>query len=409
MRIAISHGGCLNRGCEALIQSILVGLQSQPQTKNADLTLQTTDLDYDSWRFGSKIKCLSAVSLKIPGRLHTRFLPFNRLLYKGVALAERIFFKPDSKRRDFSNGMDADLILSTGGDDLSMDYGTFYKYAAYLNLGRPNFLCALSIGPFPKREEEYFKLSTKDTCLITVRESHSYRYMKELNLACPVEQTADVAFLLPTMGREETLDYAQRFFNVDLEGRKLVGLSASELITKYYKYGREEGVKQIAQFVDRLNDEGYTVIFVPHVMEKNPKNNDLVICGDILRQTKDAKANVLLSGLFSSIEVKSIIGLCDVLVGARTHATIASLSQGIPTVAIAYSRKAYGIMEDYYGEELAKKLIVPADQVYADSLMEATKMALAAGRQDAAAARMKKLAMRNFELLAEIVEARGWR
>jgi len=407
MHIAItSQSGSLNRGCEALIQSLLLGLKAQGLLEENEITLHTGDLPFDSWRFGDKLKCIASTNHILPGKFHTKHLWFNKMSYRGLIAAERLLLKEGSTKRDFSTCADADLILFTGGDDLSMDYGGFYKSAAWLNLGRPSFLCSLSIGPFPKREELYFKKSIKDTRFITVRESLSYNYMKELNLPCPVEQTADVAFLLPTMKREETLDFAQRFFNVNLEGRKLAGLSASELITRYYKYGREDGVKQIARFVDRLNADGYSVVLIPHVMEKKPRSNDLIICGDILRQTKDARANILLSGLFSSIEVKSIIGLCDVLIGARTHATIASLSQGIPTVAIAYSRKAYGIIEDFYGADLGKKLIVPADKVYEDSLMEATKTALAAGRQDAQAARMKQLAMKNFEFLAKVVNAK---
>ena len=42
-------------------------------------------------------------------------------------------------------------------------------------------------------------------------------------------------------------------------------------------------------------------------------------------------------------ELKAIIGLCDFFVGSRMHACIAALSQGIPCVGIAYSRKFEGV------------------------------------------------------------------
>jgi hypothetical protein len=41
--------------------------------------------------------------------------------------------------------------------------------------------------------------------------------------------------------RTWALDYEQRFINKRLDHVKLAAFSASELITKYYKYGRAEG------------------------------------------------------------------------------------------------------------------------------------------------------------------------
>ena len=44
-------------------------------------------------------------------------------------------------------------------------------------------------------------------------------------------------------------------------------------------------------------------------------------------------------------ETKYLIGLCDFFLGARMHATIAALSQGMPAVGMAYSRKFRGVFE----------------------------------------------------------------
>lgn len=406
LRISITnHATSRNRGCEALVQGILAGLATQPRLNVTEINLHSWDSPFDQWRFGDRLHCIQAYAQRAHS-LHPRIFWLNKALYHLAVQAEKALPARFDKKKDLSTASDADLIISTGGDVFSLDYGYFYCNTTYLNLGTPVFMCAHSIGPFTGREEEYFKKSSRNICLMTARESHTYAYLKQLNLSCPVEQTADVAFLLPVMDREDTYRYARKFHNADLRGRKLIGLSVSELITKYYKYGREEGVKQIAQFIDWANDLGYGVVLIPHVSDKPVNVDDAFICQEVLRQVKSPDANVAMNGWFSSIEAKSVIGLCDVLLGARTHATIASLSQGIPTVAIAYSRKAYGIMEDYYGPELAKKLILPADRVYAESLAEAMKAALEAGRQDATAAKMKSLALRNFELLSDVVSAK---
>jgi colanic acid/amylovoran biosynthesis protein len=44
-------------------------------------------------------------------------------------------------------------------------------------------------------------------------------------------------------------------------------------------------------------------------------------------------------------EVKAVIGMCGFFVGSRMHACIAAASQGIPTVAVAYSKKFAGVFE----------------------------------------------------------------
>jgi colanic acid/amylovoran biosynthesis protein len=44
-------------------------------------------------------------------------------------------------------------------------------------------------------------------------------------------------------------------------------------------------------------------------------------------------------------EIKGIIGGCDFFIGSRMHSCIAALSQGIPCVGIAYSRKFAGVFQ----------------------------------------------------------------
>jgi polysaccharide pyruvyl transferase WcaK-like protein len=42
--------------------------------------------------------------------------------------------------------------------------------------------------------------------------------------------------------------------------------------------------------------------------------------------------------------VKFFAGQCDFFIGARMHSCIGSSSQGVPTVTLAYSKKAAGVM-----------------------------------------------------------------
>lgn len=53
----------------------------------------------------------------------------------------------------------------------------------------------------------------------------------------------------------------------------------------------------------------------------------------------------IVAGEYNCHEIKGIIGQCEFFIGSRMHACIAALSQGIPCVGIAYSRKFVGVFE----------------------------------------------------------------
>jgi polysaccharide pyruvyl transferase WcaK-like protein len=54
--------------------------------------------------------------------------------------------------------------------------------------------------------------------------------------------------------------------------------------------------------------------------------------------------------------MKYLIGQCDFFIGSRMHACIAALSQGVPAVGLAYSRKFLGVLRSIGVENLAVDL-----------------------------------------------------
>ena len=50
-------------------------------------------------------------------------------------------------------------------------------------------------------------------------------------------------------------------------------------------------------------------------------------------------------------QLKGYIARCQLFVGARTHATIAAYSSGVPTLVVGYSTKAKGIARDLFGTD----------------------------------------------------------
>ena len=65
--------------------------------------------------------------------------------------------------------------------------------------------------------------------------------------------------------------------------------------------------------------------------------------------------------------MKHIIGQCDFFLGSRMHACIAALSQTVPAVAIAYSRKFLGVMETIGVEDI----VVDPQSMTADEILHA--------------------------------------
>jgi len=70
-------------------------------------------------------------------------------------------------------------------------------------------------------------------------------------------------------------------------------------------------------------------------------------CHDVLRRVADDRADRIhmVSGTYDQSAIKGIIGQCDFFIGSRMHACIAALSQGIPAVAVAYSKKFRGVYD----------------------------------------------------------------
>jgi len=93
----------------------------------------------------------------------------------------------------------------------------------------------------------------------------------------------------------------------------------------------------------------------------------------------------MLSELNDPRQVKWVISQCDWFCGTRMHATIAGLSTGVPTAAIAYSLKTAGVFETCgQGEHVADPRELSTDAVI-ESLWKSwnarveTRESLAAG------------------------------
>ena len=74
--------------------------------------------------------------------------------------------------------------------------------------------------------------------------------------------------------------------------------------------------------------------------------SDVLACEEVYAELSQQYGDRLgiVRGRYDQCEIKYVIGQCDFFVGSRMHACIAALSQEIPAVTIAYSRKFVGVL-----------------------------------------------------------------
>ncbi|MEA3152056.1 MAG: colanic acid/amylovoran biosynthesis protein [Gammaproteobacteria bacterium] len=393
--------GARNRGSEALVSSIMYGLSHEMGAPNVRISLHTQDAVYDREHLPAGIDAIHSTSNMPPSRLSPaqQRCCFHAARWAAKTPLRR--FLPGS----IGDGLGADLIVATGGDTFTSDYGTFHRHVRTLHVGTPVALLAQTIGPFTREDAKLFVASTRNIVICTVRESETLDYVRQIAPHLQPQLTADVAFLLPATAAESARAIVEVDNRFGIGERPLVGLSISAGVLSYRgDLDAEHYINEIAAFVDDLNCGGWSVLLLPHVQENWKRNNDIYACRDVFRRVSDRVNNAVLCAPMSASDFKGVIGLCQVLVGARMHATIASMSQGIPTVAIAYSRKAWAIMRDYYGADFAKNTTVDVAKLDRRNLRSAFDHALSNGRTDTRAAQMRTLAAQNFPRIRDFLQ-----
>ena len=115
---------------------------------------------------------------------------------------------------------------------------------------------------------------------------------------------------------------------------------------------------------------------------------------------------LLLPGNLGACQIKWAVARCRFFLAARTHSTIAAVSTGVPTVALAYSQKARGLWRAIFGDE---ELVAPVAELSQAQLLD--KLARLERREEHwrsllrdKRAEMVAGARRNVDALRE----RGW-
>lgn len=330
------HAGSGNHGCEAIVRSTCRMLEGM------DVTVLSARPQEDE-RYSLRGRCRILPERRITEHLPVHAFYFLRRLLSGDPMCYIRY-----RYREALRGERYDAAVSVGGDNYcypSQVADLMLLNRALQERGIATVLWGASIEP-QLLEQPGVREDMRRYRHIFARESRTCRALLEAGLeeervhCCP-----DPAF---------TLEAEERPLPPGFVPGNTVGVNVSPMVMeREEKSGIVlENYRVLIRHI--LEETDMAVALVPHVVW--PENDDRVPLRALLRDfAGDGRVFLLEDG--NCAELKGDIARLRFLVAARTHASIAAYSSGVPTLVTGYSVKAAGIAEDLFGE--AERGVVP--------------------------------------------------
>lgn len=334
--VLYGNGSSGNHGCEAIYRGT-------KEILDCPLLIQTENEEEDK-RYGIvQIAELSpAKSLNAPVLAKAKAY-YSLKVKKSFAEMDGIHFLEGIKKAL----KESNIALSVGGDNYCYGYPEIYAYLnrMYKKQGFKTVLWGCSVEPKLTEDQKVVE-DLKKYDLIVARESITYDALKKIGanvIYCP-----DPAFFM----KAEFVDLDKRM------SKDTIGINCSPMIVNNEK---ETGIvyqnyKELIKYI--LHETDMNIALIPHVVWK--QNDDREILSRLYEEYSD-KSRIIVVEDHVAPQLKYIISKCKVFVGARTHATIAAYSSGVPTLVVGYSVKARGIAKDLMKER--DNFVIPVQEL----------------------------------------------
>lgn len=321
-----------NRGVEAIVQSTL----NQIDSTKYDISAASHDFDYNKDKYTDRIKNyikhykktteLNEEEKSLEEKYKNMPFDYNNfeLLYQNEVVDEL---------------EKSDICISIGGDNYCYDFCT-WLYALDKKsheLGKKTVLWCASLFEEISDLELINNLNNFD--LIVIRESISYEAVRKYISEDKILLTKDPAFSLPIKKIKLNEWYSKNKNYVVLNFSPLT-IDSTDNDSSQYK-----AIIDLMNYI--LEKTKYSICLLPHVTTDDC--NDLTILAELESKFKTNKRVYLEKGNYNCNELKYIISKSQLLVAARTHASIAAYSTCVPTLVIGYSVKSRGIAKDLFG------------------------------------------------------------
>lgn len=323
-------------------------------------------------RHSGGVATVELINIRFSKRFYLRnniaYLLFLALCLR--LLPSRIWRSRLQQRNHVLNAIrEADIIGSiAGGDSFSDIYGlerliyVALPQILVLLLGKPLVLLPQTLGPFKGTLAKAVARSiVRRSRMVYTRDPAGLEALRGL-AGRDHGQLAfgyDMGFALEPYIRTERLPPWLAKYDKSIP---LVGLNVSGLLyiggyTRNNMFGIKADYRQlIHDLIDFfVRKHCAHVMLVPHVFGPGEDSeSDVIACRKVYDDTGDnLRARLhLLEEEYDQHEIKALIGRCDFFLGSRMHACIAAISQCVPAVGLAYSRKFHGVFESVGLEEM---------------------------------------------------------
>lgn len=315
-------------------------------------------------RYSKKIFLKNNIVLLILLALISKLIPFQKLRSRMIA-----------RNQYLRKILESDIIASiSGGDSFSDIYGlNRFLYVSLpqllvLFVKKTLILLPQTLGPFERKFARIIaKYILNQANMVYSRDHTGLREMQSfLGTTSNVAKLIfcyDVGFVLDPIKPDKM--ELKNFFEQRQDDSTIIGFNISGLLFMGgYKRNNMFHLnvdyrELVYDIIDRLfARDKVIVLLIPHVMGTSEhvehSENDSIVCEKIYNDLKEKYKDklFLVPGIYNQNEIKYIIGQCDFFIGSRMHACIAALSQNIPAIAIAYSKKFFGVMQTVEMESL---------------------------------------------------------
>lgn len=255
-------------------------------------------------------------------KLTKDYIPLDKLYYK----------------KAFDHVSKGDIALSIGGDNYC--YADVKRYTMMhdmlLQRGAKTVLWGCSVEPSLLKDAAIAQDIARYS-LITARESISYEALRSVNPHTIL--VPDPAF---------TLECRVPALPDSFVDGNMVGINLSPMVIEK-ESSSGLAMANYQKLIDYiLAETTMGVALIPHVVWGF--TDDRIPLRELYQKYQHTGRVAMVQDC-TCTELKGIISRCRFFVGARTHATIAAYSTGVPTLVVGYSVKARGIARDLFGTE----------------------------------------------------------
>lgn len=322
-----NHVGSFNHGCEAIVRgTVNIISNADPE---AEFVLSSFKPETDKDITDVEKRQFTVRQLTFFEKLISAF--YVKVLHSEEYALKKMYSEVTTQAQD------CDICLSVGGDTYCYgdNHGIQVLTRELKKSGKKVVLWGASIGEEDLTEEKLHSLNDFDA--IFTRESITYDLLKNKNANEKIFLNPDPAFCMERDG-VETIDGFSK--------ENTLGLNVSPLVEGY----NPEITKVTSDFIEYiLENTTLKILLVPHVIEKG--NNDYEYMRKFYDEFKESERIKILPPDLNAKQYKGYIASTRFFIGARTHATIAAYSSGVPTAVLGYSVKSRGLAKDLFGEE----------------------------------------------------------